>query len=84
MSNIKGVNETISILCSKDKCHYYYKCDDFEMCDLVINSVITDDSCIGYEQIQKEMDLTIRDIIYASRKYEKLQRLQARINKKDN
>lgn len=75
------MNKTISTLCLKDKCHYYYKCDDFEMCDLVIDNVITDDSCIGYEQIQKEMDSAIRDITYASRKYEKLQRLQARINK---
>lgn len=68
----------------KDKCHYYYRSDEFEMCDLVIDNVITDDSCIGYEQIQKEMDSAIRDITYASRKYEKLQRLQARINKQDS
>ena len=65
--------------CLGEKCYYYYKSDNFEMCDLVIDSVIIDDNCIGYEQIQKEMEETMRDMAYASRKYEKLQRLQARI-----
>lgn len=68
-----------TLKCLKDKCHYYIKNDSFAICDLVIDDVIEDDVCIGYKQIQKEMDSAFLDMAYASRKYEKLQRLQARI-----
>lgn len=67
------------MLCLKEKCHYYVKCDDLEMCDLVVDDVLSGDKCIGCERIQKEMDDVMRDIKSAFRKYEKLQRLKARI-----
>ena len=76
---IKGVLKVL--LCLKDKCYYYVKSDDLELCDLVLDEALSGDSCIGYEQIEKEMDSVMRDIEYASKRYRKLQKLKARINK---
>lgn len=67
--------------CLKNKCHYFIEGDGLMFCDLVINDTLDGNKCIGYEQIEKEMDDVMRDMEYAIRRYKKLQKLKARIVK---
>lgn len=72
----------VELKCVKEECRYYLKSDDISICDLVVDGFCTTDECIGYDQLQKEIEDTMHEITYWTTRRDKLIKLENCIGKK--
>lgn len=70
--------------CVGNKCRYFLLGDRDvgNICSLVVDEFcMPDDECIGYTQLQEEIDRAAKEVTYWTAKFEKLERLKGRIGR---